>query len=74
MFQLTAEREYLRDNFVRGMLEVQQKTGLKNMLLQKKVQALVEILESKDVMLSELVAATNMKPQMINRKLEVNMK
>lgn len=56
--QLEKERDELGQNFVHAVLEVQQKTGMKNALLQKRVQALNEIAEQKDLQIAEMTAPT----------------
>lgn len=68
-FQLQAERDELSKRFVNAILEVQQKTGLKNVLLQKRVQTLTESAEHKEALIGYL--ATNKQPSNINNKLEV---
>lgn len=58
MRQIQSERDDLTENFTRGILEVQQKAGLKNALLQKRVQTLTDLSEHKDVRIAELAAAS----------------
>mmetsp|Transcript_17269 Transcript_17269/g.44833 ORF Transcript_17269/g.44833 Transcript_17269/m.44833 type:complete len:473 (-) Transcript_17269:63-1481(-) len=67
------ERDDLYDKFEAGIYEVQQKTGLKGMLLEKKLEALTEQLEKKEAQLSEVLAASNLDPStlnQVNKKLE----
>ena len=45
--QIQKERDDLYNKFVSSIYEVQQKSGLKNMLLEKKLETLSEALESK---------------------------
>lgn len=52
-------------------MEVQQKTGLKNLLLQKKITFLHDQVENKEAALGELIAASQLQPHAVNRKLEV---
>lgn len=52
-------------------MEVQQKTGLKNLLLQKKITYLQDQVENKEAALGELIAASQLQPHAVNRKLEV---
>jgi hypothetical protein len=47
VFQVQKERDDLYNKFVSSIYEVQQKSGLKNMLLEKKLETLSEALESK---------------------------
>jgi chromosome segregation ATPase len=46
--QLEKERDELKAKFVEKLVTIQQKTGLKSMILEKKVQSLQEDLEKKD--------------------------
>ena len=41
------ERDQLYDSFVKAIHEVQQKSGLKNILLEKKLKSLTDVLEKK---------------------------
>lgn len=55
-------------------MEIQQKTGLKNVLLEKKLTAITGLLEQKDAQMSEVISATNLDPTTVaavNKKLEV---
>lgn len=61
----------MNDNFVRAVLEVQQKTGMKNALLQKRVQTLAEVTEHKDLKIAELLAATEAPSTAASKKLQV---
>jgi len=68
-----AERDDLYNNYVKAIHEVQQKTGFKNLLLEKKLKALVDTLEKKEAQLNEVLAASNLDPQALSavtRKLE----
>eukprot|EP00026_Physarum_polycephalum_P007614 Phypoly_transcript_07678.p1 GENE.Phypoly_transcript_07678~~Phypoly_transcript_07678.p1 ORF type:complete len:511 (+),score=118.03 Phypoly_transcript_07678:41-1573(+) len=60
--QVQKERDDLYNKFVSSIYEVQQKSGLKNMLLEKKLETLSEALESKDAQLSEVIASANLDP------------
>merc|ERR1712151_874604 len=67
------ERDELYNNFVRAIHEVQQKSGFKNLLLEKKLKALVDTLEKKEAQLNEVLAASNLDPtalSAVTRKLE----
>ena len=53
--------------------EVQQKNGLKNLLLEKKLLSLAETLEMKEAQLNEVLSASNLDPNAltaVTRKLE----
>lgn len=67
------ERDDLYSNFVKAIHEVQQKSGFKNLLLEKKLKALVDTLEKKEAQLNEVLAASNLDPtalSAVTRKLE----
>lgn len=67
------ERDDLYNNYVKAIHEVQQKSGFKNLLLEKKLKALVDTLEKKEAQLNEVLAASNLDPQALSavtRKLE----
>lgn len=60
-------------HFVKAIHEVQQKSGFKNLLLEKKLKALVDTLEKKEAQLNEVLAASNLDPtalSAVTRKLE----
>ncbi|XP_068059349.1 dynein regulatory complex subunit 4 isoform X4 [Anomalospiza imberbis] len=67
------ERDDLYQKFTRAINEVQQKTGFKNLLLERKLHGLLTLLEQKEVELSEVVAASNLEPSalsLVSHKLE----
>lgn len=60
--------------FVRAIHDVQQKSNLKNLLLEKKLGALGDTLEKKEAQLNEVLTASNLDPSalsVVTRKLEV---
>lgn len=64
----------LYQKFTKAINEVQQKTGFKNLLLERKLQGLSSVLEKKEVQLNEVLAASNLDPSalsVVTRKLEV---
>lgn len=72
--QVQAERDELYQKFTKAICEVQQKTGFKNLLLERKLQGLLDVLEKKEVELSEIFAASNLEPgalSLVSHKLEV---
>lgn len=73
MKQIEKERDDLNENFVRGILEVQQKTGLKNALLQKRVQTLKELAEHKDLRIAEMTVACEPTSPSASKKLQVKL-
>jgi hypothetical protein len=67
------ERDELYDHFESTIYEVQQKSGFKNLLLEKKLDAQAESLEKKEAQLGEVLAAANLDPTMlgaVTRKLD----
>lgn len=53
---------------------MQQKSGFKNLLLEKKLSALADTLEKKEAQLNEVLSASNLDPTaltVVTRKLEV---
>lgn len=72
--QVQAERDELYQKFTKAINEVQQKTGFKNLLLERKLKGLLSVLEKKEVELSEAFAASNLDPgalSLVSNKLEV---
>lgn len=68
-----SERDELQSRFVSAILELQQKTGLKNVILEKKLEKLSELLEQREVQISEVLAAAHLDPTAVvnvNKKLE----
>ncbi|XP_015600948.1 dynein regulatory complex subunit 4 isoform X2 [Cephus cinctus] len=67
------ERDELHSRFVSAILELQQKTGLKNVLLEKKLEKLSDLLEQREAQINEVLAAAQLDPAAIvnvNKKLE----
>jgi len=67
------ERDDLYEKFESTIYDVQQKSGFKNLVLEKKVSSLVTELEKKEAQLNEVLAASNLDPVMlgnITRKLD----
>jgi len=67
------ERDELYDKFVATIYDVQQKSGFKNLLLEKKLTALGDQLEKKEAQLNEVLSASNLDPtalSVVTRKLE----
>lgn len=55
----SAERDDLYSKFQTAIYDVQQKSGLKNLLLEKKIDAVEEALETSEAQVSELLASAN---------------
>lgn len=75
LIQIEAERNDLYEKFVLAIQEVQQKCGLKNILLEKRLTALTETIEKKEAQLSEVLSASNLDPismATVSRKLGVS--
>lgn len=68
------ERDELYRKFTAAIQEVQQKTGFKNLVLERKLQALNAAVEKREVQFNEVLAASNLDPAaltLVSRKLEV---
>uniref|UniRef100_A0A8D2PZE2 Dynein regulatory complex subunit 4 n=1 Tax=Zosterops lateralis melanops TaxID=1220523 RepID=A0A8D2PZE2_ZOSLA len=71
--EVQEERDELYQKFTKAINEVQQKTGFKNLLLERKLKGLLNLLEQKEVELSEVIAASNLDPSalsLVSHKLE----
>lgn len=71
--QLEAERDELYDRFVKTIFEVQQKSGFKNLLLERKLGSVSDQLEKKEAQLNEVLSASNLDPTalaVVSKKLE----
>uniref|UniRef100_G1PSP2 Dynein regulatory complex subunit 4 n=2 Tax=Myotis lucifugus TaxID=59463 RepID=G1PSP2_MYOLU len=71
--QVQRERDELYSKFTAAILEVQQKTGFKNLLLERKLQALSAAMEKKELQLNEVLTASNLDPAtltLLSHKLE----
>lgn len=67
------ERDELYMKFTKAILEVQQKSGFKNLLLECKLNTLNDTLEKKEAQLSEVLSASNLDPttlSVVTHKLE----
>jgi hypothetical protein len=67
------ERDDLYNKFLKSIHDVQQKSNLKNLLLEKKLNALGDTLEKKEAQLNEVLTASNLDPSalsVVTRKLE----
>lgn len=67
---LQTEKEELQAKFVRAIMELQQKTALKNVLLQKRVQSLSESLEERDAMLVDVLRMAGVQAPEVTSRLE----
>jgi len=67
------ERDELYEKFESTIYDVQQKSGFKNILLERKLQAINENLEKKESQLSEVIHAANLDPNLlgtVSKKLD----
>ncbi|KAL2762015.1 dynein regulatory complex subunit 4 isoform a [Daubentonia madagascariensis] len=72
-FKVQQERDELYRKFTSAIQEVQQKTGFKNLVLERKLQALSAAVEKREVQFNEVLAASNLDPSaltLVSRKLE----
>ena len=58
--KVEAERNELYERFEASIFELQQKTGLRGALLERKLEAAYEVLEKKESQLAEILAASNL--------------
>eukprot|EP00249_Psilotum_nudum_P009315 c21848_g1_i4 orf=211-1455(-) len=65
--EVKSERDGLYKKFENGIFEMQQKSDLKNNLLQRKVQVLSENLEKKNAQLVDFQSATNKDPNVVQQ-------
>lgn len=71
--KVQSERDDLYDKFEASIYDVQQKTGLKSMLLERRLEAVGQQLEMKEAQLAEVLTAANLDPstlQAINNRLD----
>ncbi|OQS04975.1 hypothetical protein THRCLA_20744 [Thraustotheca clavata] len=71
--QVKKEYETLQAQFQASIYEVQQKNGLKNLLLEKKLESMGDVLEQKDAQLNEVLAHAQLDPSVagqVKRRLE----
>jgi hypothetical protein len=63
--QAVEERDELRQKLEDSIYNVQQKTGFKNLILEKKLEAMAQDLEKTESALAEILASTNLQPEII---------
>ncbi|XP_007670743.1 dynein regulatory complex subunit 4 [Ornithorhynchus anatinus] len=71
--KVQVERDELYSKFTKAIQEVQQKTGFKNLILERKLHTLSNVLEKKEMQLSEVLSASNLDPNalsIVTHKLE----
>lgn len=67
---LTEERDQLKNKFEEAILELQQKTGLKNVLLERKLLNLQKDTEKREAILGEVLTVAGMEPQNLSVRIE----
>ena len=71
--KLQKEKNELNDKLITSVLKVQQKSNLKSLLLEKKLKALVELLEQREAQFSEIMTLCQIDPEIlstVNNKVE----
>ncbi|RHY54678.1 hypothetical protein DYB34_002007 [Aphanomyces astaci] len=71
--QVQTEYHTLHGQFQTSIYDVQQKNGLKNLLLEKKLESMGDVLEQKDAQLNEVLAHAQLDPSIagqVRRRLE----
>ncbi|KAK6635545.1 hypothetical protein RUM44_000797 [Polyplax serrata] len=71
--QLESEKNELNGRFLAAVLEVQQKASLRNMLLEKKLRTLLDLVEQREVQISEVLSECQLDPGIlpsINNRVE----
>jgi len=63
--RMKEERDELKNRLHKTIYNVQQKTGFKNLLLEKKLEAMSQDLEKTESALAEVLASTNLQPEVI---------
>lgn len=63
--KIKEEKDELHDKLENTIYNVQQKTGFKNLLLEKKIEAMSQDLEKTESALAEVLASTNLQPEVI---------
>jgi len=67
MQYLEKEKQELYDEFHRLVYELHRKTGLRNLILEKKVETILEANETKDAQINQILAAARIDPQELNK-------
>lgn len=64
------ERDSLKVRFEEAILELQQKTGLKNVLLERKIAMLQQETEKREAVLGEVLTVAGLEPQALSIRVE----
>ena len=62
---MKAERDELYEHFQGSVYDVQQKSGFRNLLLERKLESMGEALEQKEAQLNEVVSRANIDPALV---------
>lgn len=68
--KLAEERDQLKSKFEEAALELQQKTGLRNALLERKLEVLQKETEQREAILGEVLTLAGMEPQTLSLRIE----
>lgn len=64
---LTADKEKIYADFQASIYAVQQKSGFKNIVLEKKLSSMSDVLEQKDAQLNEVLAQAQLDPSVLGQ-------
>lgn len=70
--KITEERDELRQKFENTVLEVQQKSSLKNALLERKLTFLEKETEQRESLLAEVLKVSNLEPTAMSVSLQLH--
>lgn len=68
--QLSEDRDLLKSKFESAVLELQQKSGLKNVLLERKLSAMQRDAEKREALLGEVLHVSGMEPHELSNRIE----
>ncbi|XP_041770961.1 dynein regulatory complex subunit 4 [Anopheles merus] len=68
--KLVEERDQLKRLFEKSMLELQQKSGLKNSLLERKLEYIEKQTEQREAILGEVLSLAGIEPQSLSMRIE----
>jgi chromosome segregation ATPase len=63
--KVASERDDLYNKFEKALLDVQQRAGFRNLLLERKLESVSEQLEKKEAQLAEVLRAANLDPSVL---------
>lgn len=64
---LQTETQQLQDRYMKSVFDVKQKSGLRGLLLEKRIQALFQTQEELQAELNEILSRANLEPWMMNQ-------